>query len=76
MWGGVLKKIGWLGVKRLKFFFFFLSPLATAGGGGTKKMLKSFLASVLLSASVKRFLVSRMRDFFLLNLSVVESKGC
>ena len=32
--------------------------------GGMKKMLKSSLAAVLLSASVKRFFVSRMRDFF------------
>ena len=31
--------------------------------GGIKKMLKSFFAAVLLYASVKRFFVSRMRDF-------------
>ena len=37
------------------------------GGGGvdTKKMLKSFFLAVLLSASVERFGVSRMREFFL-----------
>ena len=34
-------------------------------------MLQSFLAAVLLSASVERFGVSRMRDFFHLNLSCV-----
>ena len=33
------------------------------GGGGRKEMLKSFLAAVLLSASVKRFFDSRMQDF-------------
>ena len=45
-------------------------PLGGGGGGrgdgggeGLKKMLKSFLAAVLLSASVERFFVSRMRDF-------------
>ena len=31
---------------------------------GIKKMLKSFLAAVLLSALVERCFVSRMRDFF------------
>ena len=55
----------------LLFLFFFLpkSPLAaeavaTAAGRG-KKMLKSFLAAVLPSALVKRFFVSRTRDFLL-----------
>ena len=38
------------------------SPLAAAGTG-KKKMLKRFLAAVLLTASVERFFVSRMRDF-------------
>ena len=33
------------------------------GGMKKKRMLKSFLAAVLLSASVKRCFVSRMRDF-------------
>ena len=35
-----------------------------AGRDEDKKMLKSFLATVLLSASVERCFVSRMRDFF------------
>ena len=34
-------------------------------------MLKSFLATVLLSASVKRFFVSLMRDFYLIRLKVL-----
>ena len=33
--------------------------------GRVKKMLKSFLAPVLLSASIERFFVSHMRNFFL-----------
>ena len=33
--------------------------------GGIQKMLKTFLAAVLLSAMVERCFVSRMRDFFL-----------
>ena len=45
------------------------SPLASAAamvaGRDEKKMLKGFLAAVLLSASVKRCFVSCMRDFFL-----------
>ena len=51
-------------------FFFFLSrsslltAVATAAGRGNKKMLKSFLPAVLLSASVERFFVSHKRDFF------------
>ena len=47
-------KMGGGGVKKTK----------TKQGGGQKKLLKSFLAAVLLSASVERFNVSRMRDFF------------
>ena len=35
-----------------------------AAAGKDKKMLKSFLAAVQLSASVERFFVSPMRDFF------------
>ena len=38
-------------------------------------MLKSFLAAVLLSASVERFFVSRMRDFFLPR-SVLAQNSC
>ena len=34
--------------------------------GGIKKMLKSFLVAVTLSALVERCFVSRMRDFFYL----------
>ena len=38
--------------------------------GGVRKMLKSFLAAVLISASVKRLFVSRRRDFlFLISIS-------
>ena len=40
------------------------SPLAATAAGRGKKMLKSFLVAVLLSASVEKFFVSRMRDFF------------
>ena len=51
----------------LLLFFRTKSPLAAAAATGRgKKMLESFLAAVLLSASVKRFFVSRMRDLFLL----------
>ena len=35
--GGVLKKIGGLGVKRLKLYIFFLKPLGDGGGEGYKK---------------------------------------
>ena len=38
-----------------------------------KNMLKSFLAAVQLSASVERFGVSRMRDFFPYNQDLSES---
>ena len=52
-------------------FFWRKSPLAAATamatGWDNKKMLKSFLAAVLLSATVERCFVSRMRDFFFLN---------
>ena len=55
---------------RCIFFFFLKRPLvaaaAAAAAGRDKKMLESFLVAVLLSASVERFLVSHMRDFFLL----------
>ena len=48
------------------FFFGRKSPLAAAAtmaAGRDKKMLKSLLAAELLSASVERCFVSRMRDF-------------
>ena len=50
------------------FIFFAQKPLGRGnsnGEGKKQKMLKSFLAAVLLSAWVDRFFVSRMRDFFL-----------
>ena len=55
------------------FFFNSQKPLGEGGGGKAgdggggervKKMLRSFLAAVLLSASVERFFVSRMWDVF------------
>ena len=47
-------------------FFWPKRPLAAATEAGRdKKMLKNFLAALLLSASVKRVGVSCMRDFFL-----------
>ena len=62
-WGGGLKK-------RSYFFCFFFCPKAPwrrrrqrRQVGIKQKMLKSFLAAVLLSASDERFFVSRMRDF-------------
>ena len=48
------------------YFFFCKSPLAAAAAmaaGRDKKMLKSFLPAVILSASVKGYCDSRMRDF-------------
>ena len=52
------------------FFFFWLkSPLAAAAAMAVwrdKKVLRSFLAAVLLSALVERCFVSRGRDFFCL----------
>ena len=49
---------------KLAFFLFFFpkAPWRRGRGGGGGGMLKSFLAVVLLSASVERFFVSRMRD--------------
>ena len=43
---------------------FFVGPIGLFGNLEIGKMLKTFLAAVLLSASVERFGVSRMRDFF------------
>ena len=51
------------------FFFAVKPPLRRrrrCRRGGIKKMLKTFLAAVILSASVERCFDSRMRDFSLL----------
>ena len=53
--------------KASALFFWRKSPLAAAApkaAGRDKKLHKSFLAAVLLYASVERCFVSRMRDFF------------
>ena len=42
-----------------------LAATAAMAAGRDKKMCKSFMAAVLLSASVKRFFVSRMRNFLI-----------
>ena len=52
-------------------------PLCGSGGDGGgerfKKMLKSFLAVVLLSTLVERFFVSRMRDFLDIFVVFIQS---
>ena len=64
--GSQLLKKGGEGIFYL-FIFFAQKPLGGSDGNGNgeglKKMLKSLLEAVLLSASVRRFFVSCMRDF-------------
>ena len=67
----------WWGVQ----FSFWGGPKALWGWrrrrGGITKMLKSFMAAVLLSALVERFSVSHMRVFFvafLIKINLAERK--